>query len=94
MILHTHKYRLKILSLKILPYVEHATLVNNHEDSVTHVKSIHETNYGAPNDSCVAISDKNKAQDVNHNIVHVSTHHDSISHRAFDQLSVCERQNL
>ena len=42
----------------------------------------------------VAISDKNKTQDVNHNNVHDFTHHSSISHTTIDQLSVCERQML
>ena len=80
-----HIYPLKTISQHMLPYVDQqqigsnnlsATLVQTSrcratlDDLVSHVNSTRETDDGAPNDSYVAISGKDKAQEVNHNIVH------------------------
>ena len=83
------------LSVTLVQHVhDRATLVNSHEDLVTHVNSTHKTDDGAPNKTYVAMSVKDKTRDINHNIVHDLPHHIAIAHTTIDQLSICERQNL
>ena len=61
---------------------------------IQQINSTHEPDDGAPNDSYVAISGKNKAQDDNHNIVRDLIHTDQPSHTITTQLSERERQNV
>ena len=71
-----------------------ATLDTNTVRDLHHGPPRTRTDDSAHNNRHVATCDKDKTQDVNHNIDHDLIHADQLSHTVIDQLSECERQNL